>query len=153
CRSKPFLIKTTYSTGIDAMIFFCEVNKTGLEHALVNRQMLTLLARIFPSSTTYARVSVCHWAAISRNKPWGGIIPVFEPVVRSEKGNKWQRIVKLLTERKPIFLILRHARREKATFVFFASSSPVGNLFISLILQFLLRKCKVIITLHGELKL
>lgn len=153
CRSKPFLIKATYSTGIDAMIFFCEVNKTGLEHALVNRQMLTLLARIFPSSAIYARVSESHWAAISRNQHGGRVIRVFEPVVRSEKGNKWRWIVKLLTECKLSFLILRHARREKARFVFFASSSPVGNLFISLMLKFLFRKCKVIVTLHGELQL
>lgn len=153
CRSKPFLIKATYSTGIDAMIFFCEVNKTGLEHALVNRQMLTLLARIFPGSTTYARVSESHWAAVSRNQHLRGVIPVFEQVVRSEQGNKWRWIVKLLTECKLSFLILRHARREKAAFVFFASSSPVGNLFISLMLKFLFRKCKVIITLHGELQL
>lgn len=135
------------------MILFCEVNKTGLEHALVNRQMLTLLARIFPGATTYARVSESHWAAISRNEQVEGIMPVFEPVVRSAKGNKWRWIVKLLTECKLSFRILRHAQREKAALVFFASSSPVGNLFISLMLTFLFRKCKVIITLHGELQL
>ncbi|WP_262246819.1 hypothetical protein [Parapedobacter soli] len=124
-----------------------------MEHATINRQTLTLLARIFPDSTIYARVSEPHWKAISDKQHWGNVVPVFEPVVLAEKGNKWRWIVKLLTECKRSFLILRHAQRTKAAFIFFASNSPVGNLFISLMLRFLFRKCRVVITLHGELKL
>lgn len=135
------------------MIFFSEVNKTGLEHATANKQLLMLLARTFPESTIYARISELHWKAISEGVNTAGIVPLFEQVVSPEKGNKWRWIVKLLTECRRSFLILRHAQRKKATLVFFASSSPVGNMFISLLSRFIFNKCKVVITLHGELQL
>ena len=135
------------------MVLFCEVNKTGLEHATVNKQMLRLLGRAFPSETIHARVSETHWEAISESVKGYDVVPFFERVVSPEKGNKWRWIVKLLSECKRDFLMLRYAQRQQATLVFFASSSPVGNLFVSLLSKFLFKRCKVVVTLHGELQL
>lgn len=135
------------------MIFFCEINKTGFEHATANKQLLALLARTFPGSVIQARISQSHWQAISDGVDTTDIEPLFEEVIAPETGNKWRWISKLLNECKRAFAILRAAQNKKVKLVFFASSSPLGNLFISLLSRFVFKKCKVVITLHGELQL
>ncbi|WPU95800.1 hypothetical protein SNE25_09750 [Mucilaginibacter sabulilitoris] len=77
----------------------------------------------------------------------------YKKVIQPEKSNKIKWVLKLLSEMAMISQVVYSANKNNAKAVFFSSLSPVGNLYLSLIIPLANNSIKFVIALHGELEL
>jgi len=135
------------------MIYFCEVNKCGGEHASVNSKLLSLVHRWDPAARIGVYLSTDHWAEICRlgdHRQYASLrrIRVIEPVWK----DKLRWLIKIVLECTTLMRILVEARRERPRLIFLTSLSPFANYVLHGLLR-LYNRVPVIVVLHGELQL
>lgn len=133
------------------MIFFCEINKTGEEHVMVNSCLLNMLAKGYPSEVIKVWIDKTHFANYQVQA--NNLKLVYKKVLQPLKSNKLRWIYKIVSEIFMINRIVFSAIISKAKIVFFSSLSPGANYYMSLILPLISKRIKFIITVHGEVEL
>lgn len=132
-------------------MYFCEINKTGEEHVMINTCLLNMLAKYRPSDNIEVWIDKTHFEHY-RVKPQN-LTYNYKHIIQPQKSNKLLWLRKLTAEIFLIGQIVYSAKANKARIVFFSSLSPVGNAFLSFILLFINSDTKFLVTLHGELEL
>jgi hypothetical protein len=133
------------------MIFFCEINKTGQEHVMVNACFLHMISKYAGNQQLHLWVDKDHFKNY-KQKPTN-LITHYKKVIHPEKSNKLLWLLKLFCEMFMITEIVVKSKKVKASLVFFSSLSPVGNWYLSLLLPLLNRKTAFLVMMHGELEL
>lgn len=133
------------------MVYFAELNKTGEEHAVINGSLLQMISHIFNGEKIVFWGSKVHFDKLER-----GNLDIYTHFIRVRKPkdkDKFNWILKFLTEIIFIFRILICANRDNVRFIFFSSLSVFGNYTLKILASLLFRKIPLIIMLHGELEL
>jgi hypothetical protein len=133
------------------MIFFCEINKTGQEHVMINSCLLKILylANQPDKLQVWAdRLHLQHFI----DKP-EDLSYRYQNVIEPQKSNKFRWVAKLISEIVTILRIVISASRQNVKLVFFSSLSPVGNWILALIAPLVQNKIKFVVVMHGEMEL
>lgn len=136
------------------MVYFCEINKTDAEHAMVNRSLLGILREAYPEEEIRVYMSLSHLDAtgiqnVTDKNLTIQTIPVLSPLA----GNKKRWIHKLWSEAKTLKRILKQFQKAEGRLLFFSSLSPLGAKLLSLYARRYRISGQILATLHGELQL
>jgi hypothetical protein len=136
------------------MIYYCEINKTDAEHAVVNKALLRMLMTAFPQENIQGYLSPSHLDALKMRHHKDPrlnfeTIPVLSPIA----GNKRQWLNKLSKEIIQLVRLYFQFKKSESFLLLFTSLSPTAFGVLSILSRLFPTKGKVVVTLHGELQL